>query len=94
MPQRCFLNLPNVCQNSVNKHAFVVIDGEKRLRYNTINLLNRISLSVLQIYHWLNRTAMENPDWIKVILIGSSFEKRPLYVVKVDSSNDPLITMT
>ena len=89
MPKHCLL----ICQNLVNKHAFVVIDGEKRLRYNTSNLLNRISLCVLQIYHWLNRTAMENPDWIQVILIGSSFEKRPLYVVKVDSSNDPL-TMT
>ncbi|XP_056445020.1 carboxypeptidase B2 [Gadus chalcogrammus] len=41
--------------------------------------------SLEDIYHWLNKTAMENPDRIKVILIGSSFEKRPLYVLKLSA---------
>ncbi|KAG7246681.1 hypothetical protein CRUP_013505, partial [Coryphaenoides rupestris] len=37
--------------------------------------------SLEDIYYWLNKTAMDNPERVKVILIGSSFEKRPLSVV-------------
>uniref|UniRef100_A0A669F3E1 Carboxypeptidase B2 (plasma) n=1 Tax=Oreochromis niloticus TaxID=8128 RepID=A0A669F3E1_ORENI len=36
-----------------------------------------------EIYDWINRTAQDNPRTVKVILIGSSYEKRPLYVLKV-----------
>lgn len=36
-----------------------------------------------QIYEWINRTQQENPSTVKLILIGSSAEKRPLYVLKV-----------
>lgn len=53
----------------------------------TIKPLNHCLYLYLQIYDWLNKTAMDNPERVKVILIGSSFEKRPLYVVKVDSSD-------
>uniref|UniRef100_A0AAZ1X048 Peptidase M14 domain-containing protein n=1 Tax=Oreochromis aureus TaxID=47969 RepID=A0AAZ1X048_OREAU len=35
-----------------------------------------------EIYDWINRTAQDNPRTVKVILIGSSYEKRPLYVLK------------
>ncbi|CAL8308457.1 unnamed protein product [Merluccius merluccius] len=45
--------------------------------------------SLEDIYHWLNKTAYENPDRVKVILIGSSFEKRPLYVVKLSVDSNP-----
>lgn len=43
-------------------------------------------LSPLQIYHWINRTAQEHPDKVKIILLGSSYEKRPLYALKVQTS--------
>ncbi|CAL8289221.1 unnamed protein product [Lota lota] len=45
--------------------------------------------SLEDIYHWLNKTAMDNPDRVKVILIGSSFEKRPIYVVKLSVGSNP-----
>uniref|UniRef100_I3K2Q6 Carboxypeptidase B2 n=1 Tax=Oreochromis niloticus TaxID=8128 RepID=I3K2Q6_ORENI len=40
-----------------------------------------------EIYDWINRTAQDNPRTVKVILIGSSYEKRPLYVLKVKLPN-------
>ncbi|KAG7264746.1 hypothetical protein CRUP_009068 [Coryphaenoides rupestris] len=54
-------------------------------------LLRTHALTHKYIYYWLNKTAMDNPERVKVILIGSSFEKRPLSVVKltVDSNPNP-----
>ncbi|XP_042352520.1 carboxypeptidase B2-like [Plectropomus leopardus] len=45
--------------------------------------------SLEDIYHWMNMTHQENPDTVNVILIGSSFEKRPLYVMKLSLNNKP-----
>ncbi|XP_029030638.1 carboxypeptidase B2 [Betta splendens] len=42
-----------------------------------------------EIYDWINRTSQDNPSVVKVILIGSSFEKRPLYVLKLSLNNMP-----
>ncbi|XP_036420789.1 carboxypeptidase B2 [Colossoma macropomum] len=39
--------------------------------------------SLEDIYHWINKTRQEHPEMVEVILIGSSFEKRPLYVMKL-----------
>ncbi|KAA8579834.1 hypothetical protein FQN60_006927 [Etheostoma spectabile] len=39
--------------------------------------------SLEDIYHWINRTQQDNPNTVKAILIGSSYEKRPLYVLKL-----------
>ncbi|XP_076847968.1 carboxypeptidase B2 isoform X2 [Brachyhypopomus gauderio] len=39
--------------------------------------------SLEEIYYWVNKTSRDYPDIVKVILIGSSFEKRPLYVLKL-----------
>ncbi|XP_062302822.1 carboxypeptidase B2-like [Osmerus eperlanus] len=39
--------------------------------------------SLEDIYHWINKTTQEHPDKVKAILIGSSYEKRPLYVLKL-----------
>ncbi|XP_029942246.1 carboxypeptidase B2-like [Salarias fasciatus] len=41
------------------------------------------------IYSWINRTANDNPNTVKVILIGSSYEKRPLYALKLSMNNIP-----
>lgn len=38
----------------------------------------------IQIYYLVNKTSQEHPDMTKLILIGSSFEKNPLYVLKVN----------
>lgn len=38
-----------------------------------------------QIYEWINGTQQENSATVRLILIGSSSEKRPLYVLKVCS---------
>ncbi|XP_029300750.1 carboxypeptidase B2 isoform X2 [Cottoperca gobio] len=45
--------------------------------------------SLEDIYFWINRTQHERPDIVKVILIGSSYEKRPLYVLKLSVNNRP-----
>ncbi|KAM4711428.1 carboxypeptidase B2 [Anableps anableps] len=41
------------------------------------------------IYDWINRTAHDNPNTVKAILIGSSYEKRPLYALKLSFNNRP-----
>ncbi|KAM9328444.1 carboxypeptidase B2 [Pholidichthys leucotaenia] len=39
------------------------------------------------IYDWINRTSQDNPGKVKVILIGSSYEKRPIYALKLSFNN-------
>ncbi|CAG5932840.1 unnamed protein product [Menidia menidia] len=41
------------------------------------------------IYDWINRTTHDNPDTVKLILVGSSYEKRPLYALKLSLNNRP-----
>ncbi|XP_005808043.1 carboxypeptidase B2 [Xiphophorus maculatus] len=41
------------------------------------------------IYDWINRTAHDYPDKVKAILVGSSYEKRPLYALKLSLNNRP-----
>ncbi|XP_041638083.1 carboxypeptidase B2 [Cheilinus undulatus] len=43
--------------------------------------------SLEDIYDWINRTTQEHPAIVKTILIGSSSEKRPLYVLKLSMNN-------
>ncbi|KAM9836034.1 carboxypeptidase B2 [Aulostomus maculatus] len=45
--------------------------------------------SLEDIYHWINRTVQDNPTTVKVILLGSSYEKRPLYALKLSLDNRP-----
>ncbi|XP_070711790.1 carboxypeptidase B2 isoform X2 [Pempheris klunzingeri] len=45
--------------------------------------------SLEDIYYWINRTQQDNPSTVKLILIGSSYEKRPLYVLKLSLNNRP-----
>ncbi|XP_071320287.1 carboxypeptidase B2 [Trachinotus anak] len=45
--------------------------------------------SLEDIYDWINRTTQDNPSTVKAILIGSSYEKRPLYVLKLSLNNRP-----
>uniref|UniRef100_UPI0037E97C72 carboxypeptidase B2 n=1 Tax=Semicossyphus pulcher TaxID=241346 RepID=UPI0037E97C72 len=45
--------------------------------------------SLEDIYYWMNRTTQENPTKVETILIGSSSEKRPLYVLKLSINNRP-----
>ncbi|KAJ8247206.1 hypothetical protein GJAV_G00259950 [Gymnothorax javanicus] len=35
------------------------------------------------IYNWINKTKHDHPEMVDVILIGSSYEKRPLFVLKI-----------
>ncbi|XP_062866663.1 carboxypeptidase B2 isoform X1 [Trichomycterus rosablanca] len=46
--------------------------------------------SLEDIYHWINKTSQEYPDMVKVLLIGSSYEKRPLYVLKLSGKRGPV----
>lgn len=39
--------------------------------------------SLEDIYYWINKTTQDHPDMVKTILVGSSFEKRPLYAMKL-----------
>uniref|UniRef100_A0A3B5AYL6 Carboxypeptidase B2 n=1 Tax=Stegastes partitus TaxID=144197 RepID=A0A3B5AYL6_9TELE len=45
--------------------------------------------SLEDIYYWINRTAHDNPSTVKVILVGSSYEKRPLYALKLSFNDRP-----
>ncbi|XP_051284211.1 carboxypeptidase B2 [Dicentrarchus labrax] len=45
--------------------------------------------SLEDVYDWINRTQQDNPSTVKTILIGSSSEKRPLYVLKLSLNNRP-----
>ncbi|XP_018516493.1 carboxypeptidase B2 [Lates calcarifer] len=45
--------------------------------------------SLEDIYYWINRTTQDNPTTVKAILIGSSYEKRPLYALKLSLNNRP-----
>nr|AAH95834.2 Zgc:112493 protein [Danio rerio] len=44
--------------------------------------------SLEDIYYWINKTSREHSDMVKVILIGSSSEKRPLYVLKLSGKRE------
>ncbi|MCJ8748002.1 hypothetical protein PDJAM_G00160100 [Pangasius djambal] len=46
--------------------------------------------SLEDIYHLVNKTSQEHPDMTKLILIGSSFEKNPLYVLKLSGRRGPV----
>ncbi|XP_059183962.1 carboxypeptidase B2 [Centropristis striata] len=45
--------------------------------------------SLEDIYYWINRTQQDNPSTVKVVLIGSSYEKRPLYALKLSLNDRP-----
>ncbi|CAJ1086940.1 carboxypeptidase B2 [Xyrichtys novacula] len=45
--------------------------------------------SLDDIYYWINRTTQEHPTTLSTILIGSSSEKRPLYVLKLSLNDRP-----
>ncbi|KAM4559518.1 carboxypeptidase B2 [Odontesthes bonariensis] len=45
--------------------------------------------SLDDIYDWINRTTHSNPNTVKLILVGSSYEKRPLYALKLSFNNRP-----
>ncbi|XP_077568534.1 carboxypeptidase B2 [Stigmatopora nigra] len=44
--------------------------------------------SLEDIYYWINRTAQDHPNIIKTILIGSSYEKRPLHALKLSFNSE------
>ncbi|KAM7375124.1 hypothetical protein PAMA_014282 [Pampus argenteus] len=45
--------------------------------------------SLEDIYYWINLTIQDNPSRVKAILLGSSYEKRPLYALKLSFSDRP-----
>ncbi|XP_026157706.1 carboxypeptidase B2 [Mastacembelus armatus] len=45
--------------------------------------------SLEDIYDWINRTIQDSPNTANLILIGSSYEKRPLYALKLSLNNRP-----
>ncbi|KAM4597657.1 carboxypeptidase B2-like [Polymixia lowei] len=60
------------------------------LQTETVSGISRDSSSYYDVYHpieeiyeWINQTAQAFPNMVETILIGTSFEKRPLYVMKL-----------
>lgn len=45
--------------------------------------------SLDDIYLWINRTSQDNPATVKVLLLGSSYEKRPIYALKLSLNPRP-----
>ncbi|XP_037334342.2 carboxypeptidase B2 [Pungitius pungitius] len=43
--------------------------------------------SLEDIFYWINRTQQDNPTTVRAILLGSSYEKRPLYALKLSLNN-------
>ncbi|KAM9454994.1 carboxypeptidase B2 [Clarias gariepinus] len=46
--------------------------------------------SLDDIYYYLNKTTQDHPDMTQLLLIGSSFEKNPLYVLKLSGRRGPV----
>ncbi|XP_072304469.1 carboxypeptidase B2 [Eucyclogobius newberryi] len=45
--------------------------------------------SLDDIYLWINRTSQDNSATVKVLLLGSSYEKRPIYALKLSLNSRP-----
>nr|XP_015219546.1 PREDICTED: carboxypeptidase B2 [Lepisosteus oculatus] len=82
-------------QNGV-KHTVLLENVQELIDMQTKNDSNdpRSSVSFYERYHpldeiysWINKTAQDNPHLVRTILIGSTFEKRPLYVLKLSGRN-------
>uniref|UniRef100_A0A672U3I9 Carboxypeptidase B2 n=1 Tax=Strigops habroptila TaxID=2489341 RepID=A0A672U3I9_STRHB len=58
--------------------------GMKENNREKINLLT----SSLQIYYWMEEVVKVHSDLLQKIYIGSSYEKRPLYVLKLSKSQE------
>ncbi|NWR57098.1 CBPB2 Carboxypeptidase, partial [Bucorvus abyssinicus] len=44
--------------------------------------------SMKEIYHWMEEVVKDHSDLLQKIYIGSSYEKRPLYVLKLSKSQE------
>nr|XP_057907868.1 carboxypeptidase B2 [Doryrhamphus excisus] len=76
----------------------VLLDNAKELiemqtRNDTTDPRSSVSFyeryhSLEDIYRWINHTTQDNPDTIQTILLGSSYEKRPLYALKLSVNSE------
>ncbi|XP_042369038.1 carboxypeptidase B2-like isoform X2 [Plectropomus leopardus] len=85
----------------LQKHAMIykvlvadvseLIEMQKRSdsAYRSIETFYESYHTLEDIYNWINETRQNNPDTVEVIQIGSSFENRPLYVMKLSLNNRP-----
>ncbi|XP_009915530.1 carboxypeptidase B2 [Haliaeetus albicilla] len=66
---------------------------EKQTTNDTVNPRSSSSYyenyhSMKEIYHWMEEVARVHSDLLQKIYIGSSYEKRPLYVLKLSKSQE------
>ncbi|XP_039601192.1 carboxypeptidase B2 isoform X1 [Polypterus senegalus] len=75
------------------KHSVLVEDVQELIEVQTKNISTDPRSStgsfyeqyhpLEEIYSWIDRTTQWRPDLVQTILIGSTFEKHPLYVLKL-----------
>ncbi|XP_008631389.1 carboxypeptidase B2 isoform X2 [Corvus cornix cornix] len=66
---------------------------EKQIVNDTVNARGSSSYyenyhSMKEIYHWMEQVVKVHSDLLQKIYIGSSYEKRPLYVLKISKSKE------
>ncbi|XP_075995119.1 carboxypeptidase B2 [Genypterus blacodes] len=89
-------NSSETVRDLLHKHAIqpqVLLDNtEQLIQMQTMNVSTdpRSGTSFYERYHslediydWINRTTQEHSDRVKAVLLGSSYEKRPLYALKL-----------
>ncbi|XP_038575066.1 carboxypeptidase B2 [Micropterus salmoides] len=88
----------DLLQKHAMTHEVLLANANELIEMQTRNTSNdpRSSATFYERYHnledifyWINRTQQHNPSTVKAILIGSSHEKRPLYVLKLSLNNRP-----
>ncbi|KAG5261646.1 hypothetical protein AALO_G00286760 [Alosa alosa] len=101
VPQERVLDVTAQLESNQFTHSVMLEDTEQLTEIQTRNDTKDPRLkgtsfyeryhNLEEIYHWVNKTATDHANMVKVLLIGSSFEKRPLYVLKLSgrASNTP-----
>ncbi|XP_076158553.1 carboxypeptidase B2 [Alosa pseudoharengus] len=101
VPEESVLDVTAQLESNQFTHRVMLEDTEQLIEIQTKNDTKDPRLKATsfyeryhnleEIYHWVNKTATDHANMVKVLLIGSSFEKRPLYVLKLSgrASNTP-----
>ncbi|XP_069022371.1 carboxypeptidase B2 [Embiotoca jacksoni] len=97
VPANSSETVTDLLQKHALTHEVLLADANELVEMQTMNSTDPRSGATFyeryhtleDIYDWINRTARDNPSTVKTILIGSSYEKRPLYVLKLSFNDRP-----
>ncbi|XP_012671889.2 carboxypeptidase B2 [Clupea harengus] len=100
VPRESVLTVTELLESNQLTHSLMVENTEELIEIQTRNDSSdpRTSVAYYERYHslediyfWINKTTTDYANIVRLLLIGSSFEKRPLYVLKLSgkASNTP-----